>query len=140
MLRLKKFFFNLKFKKLSLENREYIWNNRFENAYAKLNSDIIHMVKTDNSVDDIQKVDWNRVKVSQETNEYLTKVFNCVLKYPTQRLVKTLNAAQEMEFVKSRRSKKGKDTYYSLSEDAIRLLEIKEEENNFGKVCLVEDE
>ena len=140
MIRLKKFFFNLKYKKLGLENREYIWNNRFENAYAKLNSDLVHMVKTDNSVDDIQKVDWNRVKVSQETNEYLTKQFNCVLKYPTQRLVKTLNAAQEMEFVKSRRSKKGKDTYYSLSEDAIRLLEIKEEENNFGKVYSFEDD
>lgn len=141
LLKYKKYFFDIKFDGLHSGHKEQIWNLRLEDSFDKLKEPIINMINKDNNIDDIRSLNWDKIKVSDETNEYLSNHYKCTLRYPITRIVKTLNEVFSIIFVDKKT--KQKNTYYSLSKLATFLLEAKEqkklyEQSKINKEFLLE--
>lgn len=70
----KKFYFDRRFKKLSKEEREFIWNNRLDQQFKNLYDPLIKMIETDNKCG-IVDVDFKNLVVSDTTRNYIKTTY-----------------------------------------------------------------
>lgn len=124
---LSRYHFNNRFRALTDEQRSFIWNNRFESIINTLTSSpLIAMLEADNGCK-INEIDWNNLKVSQQTNEKIDTEFKTSVKNVSQKTIKAINHLCGAQFIicqKASASKHSHRTSYELCEAADSIFEI----------------
>jgi len=86
-----KFYFDKKFKKLTAEDRKFIWNNRLNDQIENFNHEVVKKIEKDNNCRVID-LDLKKISVSEDTNKYVSEKFHEFKhKNDTTKILKILN-------------------------------------------------
>ena len=120
-----KYYFDLKFRKLSYEDKEFIWDNRLINYFANINDPLISLLVKDNKMKNLNEINYNKIELSEETEKYINENYKSSIKNKNQKIVKILNSLLSCELITiENKSENSKATKYAVSELAEQLQEI----------------
>ena len=120
-----KYYFDIKFKHLDDTDKAYIWDNRATSFFDNINNEFIKKIIKDNQVDDISKLNFKEIKVSDETNKYINENFKTTIKNTNQKIIKLINSVFGLELIESKQiSPKSKACKTQFTELSNELFEI----------------
>jgi hypothetical protein len=135
-LKLKKYFFDKKYKHLDDEAREYIWDENAEYTFDNLRAEIIDCICKDNSVETLVDLKLTKeVQLTQTTIDKMRNDYNCISRGNIGKVASCVNTALRTTAITSR-ADKSKNVKYSLSKKINTLHEYFED----AKMNVVENE
>lgn len=130
-----KFYFDIKFKSLTEDERAYIWDNRLMNYFNNINDPLIELILKDNEAEYLNEINYNKLKLSNETEKYISDNFKTTIKNTNQKVIKILNSLLNCELIQNdRQHNRSKYLISELGEIVndihIRLSENKKQISN----------
>jgi hypothetical protein len=108
-LTVERFYFDKTFRNLEPSDRAYIWNTNSRQFFKGIKDQLIGRVMADNGVNDIIKVDFNKLNVSAETMDYIKTSYSIVVaKKPVALVIRVLNDVLGFMAVSSKKDKRNK--------------------------------
>lgn len=129
-----RYYFDIKFEVLNDDDRQYIWDNKLINYFSNINDPLIKMILEDNGAKNINDINYNDVKASDETNKYIEDNYKIAIKSQNQKIVKILNNMLGCQIIQN--EYKNKRSRYTISEmgEIVNELNIKFEELKESKI------
>jgi len=110
-----RFYFDERLKELKETDRALIWNNRAGEFFKGINHPLIHKIKTENKVDNLDKLDLKKLEMSDGLKEDIKKYFSFDVKMKNQLIVKTINNLLGIVAIEKTQSSNGKHTGFMFS-------------------------
>ena len=123
--KLSKYYFDIKFKMLSDEQKSVIWNNRTSKLFEVINSnELIKEIVEKNNYNNFFEIDINKKNfvISDLAIEYIKENFDNEFKNKKQKLMKILNILFGFSVIESKI--KGKNIIYKVTDDFIVMKPI----------------
>jgi len=98
-----KYYFDIKFRHLDEINREFVWNMKLDNYFKNIDCELVQKIKADNKVNLLSELDTSDMKISDSTNEWISKnyaVNEANIKSKNQKVAKLLNGKLGCEVIK----------------------------------------
>jgi hypothetical protein len=137
-LQLNRYYFDIKFRNFSPEDKKYIFDMNYSSFFKNLNDPLIKLVLGDNDKKSLKDLDLNNISISDATQEYLNEHFKTsTIKKNNQKIIKTLNHI--LGHIIGNKKSNGK-YIYEYNDNFDELWFIHEKYSNTNENYFIDDE
>ena len=140
-----KFYFDVQFRNLDEGDRAFIWNTNSRQFFKGIHFQIFDIVRKDNgNPSDFYDVNFNELKVSTETIQYIKKHYSITdVKKQDWTVIKVINDAIGFNGISSKKDKRNKHVAFTITERFKTLYDLhltKIENDQNARVKFIEEE